>query len=605
MKRLIGTLFLLLVLQPGYAQLSVDQKVVDFQQLAALYAKRYAFYEWKRDALQYDGLNLAPWIDRIKKTQTDVEFFDLCTEYVARYQDGHSTFLLPSSFIAWLGLTVDIYSGKILIDSIERTILPESDFPFQVGDELLAIDSRPVADVIREFMSLIGDGNRRTIAREAAALLTVRYQDLFPRAYEIGATATLLIQRRGASAETYVVPWIKMGEPYTVAGPVLTPTVFRNEYREKRLEAAATTPWPSYMDAARKFQNFHVSRFSKGKPNPVFKLPDSFTLQSAGLEPGDLLTGTVSVDGKRIGYMRIPSFDYISTRSMQKEIAYLTNTTDGLVVDVMGNPGGSGCVTEWIAQNLMPGRFRSLGMSIRPTWEDVQSAQNSLAEANLYGGTEDEIAELESIARSMRDAFMQSRGLTTVLPICGISQDLEPATDAHDQVIGYAKPIMLLVDEFSASAAELFAAILQDNKRALVYGIRTDGAGGAIEYDSVGFYMEAGASVTRAILFRKDPVTTPEYPAAPYIENIGVRPDIVADYMTEENLLNGGQTFVDGFLKAMADYINTAQWTTPSPDAVSARARQRPPSPGSSVPGSSDTRNPRPPSQPRPAGKGR
>jgi hypothetical protein len=37
-----------------YAQLTIDQKVSDFQALAALYAKRYGPYEWKRDALGVD-----------------------------------------------------------------------------------------------------------------------------------------------------------------------------------------------------------------------------------------------------------------------------------------------------------------------------------------------------------------------------------------------------------------------------------------------------------------------------------------------------------------------------------------------------------------------
>ena len=30
-------------------------------------------------------------------------------------------------------------------------------------------------------------------------------------------------------------------------------------------------------------------------------------------------------------------------------------------------------------------------------------------------------------------------------------------------------------------------------------------------------------------------VQTPDFPPAPYIENIGVRPDIAMDYMTRDN----------------------------------------------------------------------
>jgi hypothetical protein len=73
----------------------------------------------------------------------------------------------------------------------------------------------------------------------------------------------------------------------------------------------------------------------------------------------------------------------------------------------------------------------------------------------------------------------------------------------------------------------------------------------------VGFYMEAGASVAQTILTRSERIQTPEYPAAPYIENIGVRPDKQANYMTIENLSQKGKQFVDGFTAAFVEYINS------------------------------------------------
>ena len=42
-------------------------------------------------------------------------------------------------------------------------------------------------------------------------------------------------------------------------------------------------------------------------------------------------------------------------------------------------------------------------------------------------------------------------------------------------------------------------------------------------------------------------ISTPDYPATPYIENVGVRPDIVVDYMTRVNLMTGGASFVEAF----------------------------------------------------------
>jgi hypothetical protein len=45
-------------------------------------------------------------------------------------------------------------------------------------------------------------------------------------------------------------------------------------------------------------------------------------------------------------------------------------------------------------------------------------------------------------------------------------------------------------------------------------------------------------------------VSTPDFPPAPYIENIGVRPDVVVDYMTRANLMGAGAPFVQAFTQA-------------------------------------------------------
>ena len=49
--------------------------------------------------------------------------------------------------------------------------------------------------------------------------------------------------------------------------------------------------------------------------------------------------------------------------------------------------------------------------------------------------------------------------------------------DRTGKVLAYAKPILLLTDEFSVSSAEIFAALFQDSKRGPVFGWRTAGAG--------------------------------------------------------------------------------------------------------------------------------
>ena len=84
----------------SHAQLLPDQKLQDFQQLAALYAKQYAPYEWKRDALHVDLLQIAPCLTRVRNTKSHIEFYEVCAEYVASLNDAHSQFFLPTDFQA-------------------------------------------------------------------------------------------------------------------------------------------------------------------------------------------------------------------------------------------------------------------------------------------------------------------------------------------------------------------------------------------------------------------------------------------------------------------------------------------------------------------------
>jgi hypothetical protein len=67
-----------------------------------------------------------------------------------------------------------------------------------------------------------------------------------------------------------------------------------------------------------------------------------------------------------------------------------------------------------------------------------------------------------------------------------------------------------------------------------------------------GPYSEGSAGMTLALQVRDTYVTTTDYPTSKLIENIGVRPDFEANYMTKDNLLQSGYPFVDELLQHTA-----------------------------------------------------
>ncbi|HBY61046.1 MAG TPA: hypothetical protein DEH78_14580 [Solibacterales bacterium] len=571
MRIALSVLAITLTLGTAAAQMTPDQRAHDFQNLAALYAKRYAPAEWKKYALGFDLLNLTPWLSRIRAASSDLEYYEICQEYVASLDDGHSGYSAASfGFNANLGFSVDIYDGKVLIDQINRQFLPAAEFPFQVGDELVSLDGRSAEEWIQHFAKRIALGNPATTRRYAADRITFRPQAQVPRAVELGDTAQVVIRRASGEEQTIALRWVKQGVPFLQAGPV--PAVKTSVERSAFGEPAEIRPFQAPDSLLFQGTTWNEETGSEeprrfvlgwGARNPVFAggLPPSFQLR-LGRNPIDFhYSGTFTAGGLRIGYLRIPSFSpplLIALRELDGEIAFLEQNTDGLIVDVMRNPGG-GCYLHDAASRLIPYRFTGFAQQIRPTINFMNSFATLPLALRAQRADEWIIALVDSYVAQMRTAYREG-GLTGPIPVCTQTGALIGASFESDPApVVYTKPLIVLTDEFSVSAADIFPSIIQDNRRGPIVGMRTAGMGGLSEGWSAGFYSEATAGNTLTLVTRPRYISTADYPSAPYLENIGVRPDIDVNYMTRENLLNSGRPFVERISGIIVDHIRNSR----------------------------------------------
>lgn len=560
MKRILALLSISATI--GWAQLQPGQKVQDLQNLASLFAKQYAPGGWKVKAFNYNLLDMGPWIDKMQATTDDLGFYEVMAEYVAALNDAHSVYFNPSDFSADLHFTTDIYDGKVLIDSIDRTKLSAAKYPFQVGDEIVSVDNRTPDEYMQDFSRFFSDANVQSTNREAVGYIPVRYQAIDPRAEELGATASVVIKRQSGKVETYVIPWDKEGTPLSVVGPSPFPQVAARTHKHvSSIGSAKRPPDPSqplrYLQNMKLPGNKFVLNFDALEP--IFKLPQGF-LQRLGNAFGDaFFTGTYKSGTKTIGYIRIPDFEPFSVDGAEQdfdtEIAYMQQSTDGLVIDVMRNPGGDGCYAEDLVSRLVSKPFHDLNFDLRPVYGDVVAFQEYVQGIQGSGAPAWEIQVYQQLTRLITQAY-QKGGLTVPIPACSYGSTRAPNKDSKGKLAVYSKPILLLTDGFSASAAELFASMFQDAKRGKNFGTRTMGAGGSVQDGNpVGYYSEGESSVTRSLLIRQNSVATSDYPSAPLIENIGVRPEVENEYMTLSNLLNGGKDFVTAFTKEILSMI--------------------------------------------------
>jgi hypothetical protein len=391
----------------------------------------------------------------------------------------------------------------VLIDTINRTLLPQAQFPFGVGDELVALNGEPVQGLIESFRKITSSANSRSRDRLAAARIAVRPQNALPHASSVGDAAMASI--RLASTGTlndYLIRWTKTGVGIDAEGPVPSPRranglTFRGPDVEGP-EATATTgtlpaplrksdfsvmddTLPAYMEPLLPLLNGRVDPstgvLGYGARSPIYARPAGFVTRLGTQASHFFFSGTYVANGVRIGLLRIPSESPSSTsvalQQLNQEIAFFNNNTDVLVVDITRNPGGTLTTAEAFAQRLIPSAFRTVGFEFRASALEVSLFARRLTLAQSGGAPPEVIDNLRNNFDEVFRAYNEERGRTASLPINALgSFELAPAP------VAYTKPLLVLVDEFTTSSGDMLAAILQDNHRGPLLGMRTTGAGG-------------------------------------------------------------------------------------------------------------------------------
>jgi hypothetical protein len=291
-----------------------------------------------------------------------------------------------------------------------------------------------------------------------------------------------------------------------------------------------------------------------GSAAPVFDPPPGFVLRLGAQATDQFTSGTFPAGTKQIGFIRIPTMlpdnQTTALAQFQSEISWLAQHTDGLVIDVMGNGGGDLCYTQQLLQSLMTAPFRGFAYDIGATWTWVSVFNSALETAQSWNADPATIAQYQTYISAVESA-MTTGALTGPLPVCGVSFDnVPPAVDANGNLSAHQKPSLVLVDGLTLSAAEAFTMALQNEGRATIFGVRTDGGGGN-PVSLTTTYADGATRVTRTLITRKAVVATPGFPPSDYLENTGVYPDILVDYMPRDNLVGNGQPFVAAFTAAI------------------------------------------------------
>jgi hypothetical protein len=576
----------------------------DLNSIKSTFEVKYAPSDWKRFYADWD------LEEQIRKAQKQIQetfpitikdYQHIIRGFFNSTKDYHVRVAFYSTEVAMLPFRIQSADGRYYIVwkaswNPGKTLEAEKTFgkmPFCIGDEVLEFDGKPIEQAASALQEEeYGNPNSATDKLLAETALTYRLGSMGQKVPQGPIEITIRHKDTGA-VETYALKWLY--QPELISDHTALPNQIRSLYPVKGKSKSAakalakpslenhlyfqkqmTTPIFEQMKAARTTLNKMLNKkklaFSAdrdGEDNdPGF---DTLAARKSFVPPlGTIIWESpkeyplyayifVTKENKKIGYVRIPTYDcgQENARIFATIMEEFQQQTEGLVIDQLNNPGGSPFYMYALASMLTDIPLHTPTERVTITQEDVSTALSFLDDEEHYRKIGYNPYEGESLYgyhlnketwhnivahfEFLVNEWNLGRTFTNPAHFFGIDT-IQPHPGVR-----YTKPIVILVNQLDFSCADFFPAILQDNKRALIFGSTTAGAGGFVLEGK--FHNKLGISkfwFTGSIAERID---------GNPIENLGVAPDV--EYrLTQEDLSDGYKGYVQAVLDTLSTHFN-------------------------------------------------
>lgn len=515
----------------AHAGLALRERLDTVTQIIDLFIHHYAPLRWKEEFL---GISFEQLVDTLTHDATvansDEEFYDAVVRFIAGLRDAHLGVTIPSTYTAALGVTVDAFGNELVIVDIDRGTLPVEIFPFEIGDRVVRFDGQDVHAALQRLIPYVETGNPQANRRLAARELTARSQTASPFIPQ-GSAELVIYSRRARKEQRVAIPWRHEGYPLAslTERPLTAVRALAAMLPSLSHSSGVLLPDPlGFLETGKMARWDERTEFRRlmGDVRPFFPMWREFVQRSTT----PYFSGIIAVDGYRIGFLRLHSWSnkhHINQKEvipfLEKEIPYLEEHTDALIIDQSSAAGGSGCLVEAVAGFFV----RSAGPTVRDAIKPTRSMLTKFEEAEASDVVSPEEQKiLRQMIAAIRGALQRGDDLTEPLPICAVDGQLHPHYTAEGKRTIYTKPKLLLINELSCSASDMFPAVVQDVGVVTTFGSGTMGCGGAVgDFENIG-HAELDNRVTLTLMVRAREVTTPNGTRTRYLENVGVLPDI-------------------------------------------------------------------------------
>lgn len=270
----------------------------------------------------------------------------------------------------------------------------------------------------------------------------------------------------------------------------------------------------------------------------IVKPMDKSPAKKAGVRAGDVV---FAVDGKEVTGMEISQVQaLVKGEKGTKVTLTIVRDNEKKKVEVTRDE----IEEDTVAYQMLPGRIGYVQVSSfeQVTPEQYKKAIDSLEKKGQKGM----IIDLRDNGGGLLDAAVEM--LDRILPegVVVYSKDKDGDTQkfyAEDDDT-FDKPLVILVNENSASASEVFSGAIQDEKAGVLAGTRTFGKGIVQSLFDLG--DGTGLKMTTAKYYT---------PKGRNIHGKGLSPDVKAELTEEKTKLSDGKTEIDSQMKVAYDYL--------------------------------------------------
>jgi C-terminal processing protease CtpA/Prc len=505
--------------------LTAEQKLMEFNQLLGQIHNSYGPLEYKQKVIGIDLKKLeTQYRTAIEASKNNSEYYELILRFVGEFRDTHFLARIPSKKRAALPLGTDLVQGKVLVAELDTKQLPEDKYPIKRGDQIVSIDGQPVMDMVKDFSVRRGQGYSRTSERMSAMYLTSRPASLFP--LPLAKEAKLEIKSRETGKVTeFSIPWTLSGSDWETTVAATIPSPFFKEL--------------SIIDNLEKDLGPSLERTYMCSGTTRVKKPENAVM----VTEAPFVSYYYPTEKGNVGYLRIPHYvpqifgmdDATAFAIYEYAVRELEQHTVGLIIDQDHNCGGSvdylnKLSTLFVLQPTKQIQFRLTAnkefLLLMDSWMEQLNPQTI------------EYKEAEKMVGVIKKSYDAGEFLTppTTLTLSEL---------VYPNPVRYTKPIVMLIDEMSASGGDAFPSMLQGNGRAVLLGTRTAGAGGHVTEMAPLSFSRIEINMTRSLFYRPDGVE---------VENNGAVPNIPYT-ITEDDFVNGYVGYREFYTKKLLELL--------------------------------------------------